>query len=237
MSRREVTLGAAAPMIEIQPQPDDRTCGPTCLHAVYTHFRDSVDLPSVIDEVPYLDNGGTLGVLLANHALGRGYRARIYTYNLTLFDPTWFDPGADLPAKLRAQMVAKPDLRLQAATLGYLRYLEMGGEMVFEELTPELLVQILEGGTPFITGVSATYLYGCPREIDDRYDDVRGAPAGHFVVVGDYDHESGQFDVADPLQENPLFRRHHYRVSAHRLIGAILLGIVTHDANLVVLDQ
>lgn len=224
-------------MIEIQPQPDDRTCGPTCLHAVYRHHGDEVDLPSVIDEVPFLDNGGTLGVLLANHALARGYRAEIYTYNLTLFDPSWFGEGVDLPAKLRAQMAAKPDPRLQAATLGYLRFLEMGGRIEFEELTPDLLVRLLDQGMPFITGLSATYLYGCPRERDDTYDDVQGSVVGHFVVVAGYDHETHQFEVADPLQENPLFRRHHYRVSAHRLMGAILLGIVTHDANLVVLHR
>ena len=34
-----------------------------------------------------LDQGGTLDVFLANHALQRGYKATILTYNLDLFDP------------------------------------------------------------------------------------------------------------------------------------------------------
>ena len=31
-------------------------------------------------------------MLLACHALRRGYQAKIFTYNLNIFDPTWFVP-------------------------------------------------------------------------------------------------------------------------------------------------
>ena len=30
--------------ITILPQPDDTTCGPTCLHAVYGYYDDSIPL-------------------------------------------------------------------------------------------------------------------------------------------------------------------------------------------------
>ena len=30
--------------LEIQAQPDDLTCGPTCLHAVYRYFGDDVSI-------------------------------------------------------------------------------------------------------------------------------------------------------------------------------------------------
>ncbi|MEP0845702.1 MAG: peptidase-C39 like family protein, partial [Phycisphaerae bacterium] len=105
---------------EIQPQPDDATCGPTCLHAVYRYFGDCLDLHQVISEVPTLPDGGTLAVLLGCHALRRGYRVTIYTYNLQVFDPTWFaDPRTDLRAKLSAQLALKGDRRLAAASRGY----------------------------------------------------------------------------------------------------------------------
>jgi len=41
--------------------------------------------------------------------------------------------------------------------------------------------------------------------------------------------------VADPLDDNPRFSSRHYRVGIDRLIGAILLGVVTYDANLLVI--
>ena len=46
--------------LEIQPQPDDTTCGPTCLHAVYRFFQDTISLDQVIAECTQLEGGGTL---------------------------------------------------------------------------------------------------------------------------------------------------------------------------------
>ena len=87
--------------LTMQAQPDDTTCGPTCLHAVYEYWGEQVSLTAVIDSVPKLETGGTLGVLLGIDALQRGYQVTLYTYNLQVFDPTWFStPGVDLAAKL-----------------------------------------------------------------------------------------------------------------------------------------
>jgi hypothetical protein len=42
--------------------------------------------------------------------------------------------------------------------------------------------------------------------------------------------------IADPLHSNPLVGTRYYAVNTHRLIGAILLGAVTYDANLLVIE-
>jgi hypothetical protein len=42
-------------------------------------------------------------------------------------------------------------------------------------------------------------------------------------------------DVADPLVNRPDFDSHLYSVAVDRVIGAILLGVLTYDANLTVL--
>ncbi len=69
---------------DILPQPDDTTCGPTCLHAIYRYFGDEIPLSQVIREVPSLCGGGTLGVMLGSHALARGYKASLYTSTVTV---------------------------------------------------------------------------------------------------------------------------------------------------------
>ena len=74
-----------------RPRRPDSTCGQTCLHAVYHFFDDPIALERVVAEVEPLEAGGTLAANLARHALRRGYAATIYTYNLRVFDPTWFD--------------------------------------------------------------------------------------------------------------------------------------------------
>jgi len=225
--------------LEILQQPDDLTCGPTSLHAVYRYHGDHLPLQQVIDEVAPLETGGTLAVLLAHHALRRGYGARIYTYNLDLFDPTWFEEGApDLASRLRAQAKAKPWPRLQHSTEAYLEFLRLGGEIRYVDLSPGLIRRHLERDQPILTGLSATYLYGCARERGHpklEYDDVAGEPTGHFVVLCGYDRKTREVLVADPIQDNPRFGSHYYSVGEERVIGAILLGVLTYDANLLVL--
>ena len=230
--------------LRILPQPDDTTCGPTCLHAVYRFWGEELELDEVIREVVPLESKGTLAVLLACHALRRGYRATIYTYNLHVFDPSWFENGAEeLEVRLRAQARVKRDRKLRFATGAYLEFLSLGGELRFRELSLDLVRGYLKKERPILTGLSATYLYGCPREREAEddgermvYDDIRGHPTGHFVVLSEYDPESREVVVADPLGDNPRFGGQYYRVGIQRVLGAILLGVLTYDANFLVIE-
>ena len=224
--------------VEIQTQLDDVTCGPTCLDAIYRYYGDEIPLEQVVSEVQQLETGGTLAVLLACHALKRGYKATIYTYNLRIFDPTWFGQfGGDLEEKLREQLRHKETPKLRFATEAYVEFLERGGTIKFEELNSALLRRYLNRGIPILTGLSATYLYRCPRElVTTDPDDVRGEPQGHFVVVCGYDRLRRQVMVADPYPDHALGDSNKYFVSFDRLIGAILLGIMTYDANLLLIE-
>ncbi|MCC6142488.1 MAG: C39 family peptidase [Candidatus Hydrogenedentes bacterium] len=224
---------------KILPQPDDFTCGPTCLHAVYNYFNDKISLPEIVTQTPRLENGGTLAVHLALHALKRDYEATIYTYNLKIFDPTWFtQPRIDLREKLREQSKYKRGHRFVEATKAYLQFLDLGGEIRFEELRPSLLRRYLSKSVPILTGLSSTYLYNNMREFgpNDDDDDIRGEPSGHFVVLCGYDRESRIVTVADPLHPNPLAPTQLYQVNMYRLICSILLGVLTYDDNLLVLQ-
>ncbi len=225
--------------LDILPQPDDSTCGPTCLQAVYRYYGQDLPLADVIASVPALEGGGTLAVLLACDALRRGYRATIYTYNLHVFDPTWFTSEVDLAERLRAQMALKDDARLRQASEAYLEFLRYGGRMRQRDLTSALIRRHLNKGTPILCGLSATYLYGQMREVGGDTlidDDLRGVPQGHFVVLCGYRPEQRTVLVADPYQENPLAEGQLYEVSIDRVICAILLGVITYDANLLILE-
>jgi len=222
--------------LQVLPQPNDTTCGPTCLHAVYSYFGDQVALGDVVREVTPLPGGGTLAVYLAQHALRRGYKATIFTYNLQLFDPTWFRESADLRAKLIEQRTIKTDAQLRQATQAYLEFLDLGGTVYLGDKTSSLIRRFLKRGIPILTGLSATYLYRCAREIDDEYDDVLGMPLGHFVVLSGYDKQTKEVMIADPLHDNPGFGQQYYSVNVEQLIASIMLGIVTYDANLLILE-
>lgn len=243
----------------ILPQPDETTCGPTCLQAVFRHFGDDLELEQVIRETPSLDDGGTLGVLLGTLALQRGYRVKIFTYNLRVFDPSWFTadrrkgelrrsedqaplerfPQVDLIDKLRQQVRLKDGQKLHLACEAYANFIKLGGEVRMHDLNKALIRHYLALDIPILTGLSSTYLYQAARERqrDMKPDDLRGTPTGHFVVLcGEKPPPKKSVRIADPYLPNPFAEHHYYDVSFDRLICAILLGVLTYDANLLIIQ-
>jgi hypothetical protein len=123
----------------------------------------------------------------------------------------------------------------QHATDGYLEFLTNGGRLRFANLSQHLIRGILRCRLPIVTGLSSTYLYRSARELPDGTpDDVRGHPVGHFVVIAGWDDRRRRVLVVDPYQPNPWGPSHEYWIGIDRVLAAILLGIVTHDANLLV---
>jgi hypothetical protein len=222
----------------IERQPDYTTCGPTALHSIYRYYDDPIDLATVIAETPKLPTGGTLGVHLSVHALQRGYEVTTWLCSVRHMDPTWFAQPTDLLAKLKARAAAKgfdADPRYGPAMEAVERYLELGGEVVWGDLSPELIATQMANGTPLLTGTNGTYLYQCARETDDGPDDIRGEAFGHFVVICGFDSDDQSVAIADPLLDNPAHGTKYYRASVHRLIGAIFLGVGSDDGNLLLI--
>ncbi len=225
---------------EVLAQPDDATCGPTCLHAVYRYLGHEIPLDQIIRKVTRLKTGGTLGVMLGRDALRRGFRVTMYTYNLLVFDPTWFrDSSVDLIAKLTAQARAKRSAKLKVDSRAYIDFLRLGGEIRFETLSGALIRRHLIENRPIITGLSSTYLYQAMREYgaDDAEDDIRGLPAGHFVVLCGYDRKAREVLVADPLESNPHSPTRRYSIDIDRVLSSILLGVLTYDANFLIIEK
>ncbi len=223
------------------PQPDDTTCGPTSLHAVYRYFNCPVELDEVIQSVRFLEDGGTLAVMLGLDAISRGFQATVHSYNLKLLDPSWANLSNEVIIdKLEAQLKYKKGIKFKEETRAFQHYLKKGGQLNFDDLTPALLNHYFEKNVPVLVGLSATYLYGSMREYTNSknqsvFNDLKGEPMGHFVVLCGM--ENAKVFVADPYKGNPLSNSHYYEVEVRRLINAIMLGIVTYDANLLIITS
>lgn len=220
-------------------QPDDSTCGPTCLRKIYDFYGLRIEWDEVLEHLDRNEDGGTLGAFLGIHALGRGFSARIYSYNLRIFDPTWGAlPQDELAAKLRARLEYLRHPKAVRAMRAYLRFLERGGEICFEELEPALLKRILDQDHPVVSGLSATYLYRMPRERWEpetgslHEDDVAGESVGHFVVLCGYEQWGRRFLLLDPHPHAPHSDLEPFSVEAQRLVNSVLLGDLTYDAVL-----
>ncbi len=236
VKRRTLRRGGAVNLpVERFEQPDDVTCGPTCLTQIYRYYGYEKSLEEVIAETPSNPDGGTLAVYLGIGALQNGLATELYSYNLRILDPTWRELDSEaLADKLRQRIESVSDGKLKRAIAGYRSYLKLGGRIRFAELDERLMSRILARGYPILTGCSATYLYGTAREFQEEDDDVRGEPVGHFIVVSGYYPEGGRFVVRDPSAHIPFSTSGRYTVKAGRLISAILLGSTTFDAVLLV---
>lgn len=227
----------------MQSQPDDESCGPTSLHAVYSYYGHTIPLENLVKAVERSLSGGTLGPLLGNHALSNGFDAAIYINNLDVFDPTWFENGKAKPIllynKLEEQMKYKKDPGIQQVSKAYLKYLTLGGQVYFKSLEVPVLQHYFDQKIPIIAGLNATYLYRSPRETYIEgvsvFDDIKGTSCGHFVVLCGYEDRFKNVIIADPHRENPLSHNNYYKVSSHRLLNAIMLGISSCDANMLII--
>jgi hypothetical protein len=223
--------------IDVLPQPDETTCGPTALHAVYKYFGLDLPLDQIIKEVHRFEDGGTLAVWLGCHALSQGFDAVLYSCNLQLLDPSWFsEPNVDLAAKLTEQLKYKSEDKLKRESQAFMDFIKLGGHVKLEDVTRELLRKYLSQGLPILTGVSYTFLYREKREIppEQYFDDLKGIPTGHFVVLSGYDREKKTVFVSDPMERNP-YSAMKYEVRIDRVICSILLGVLTYDANFLVI--
>lgn len=229
--------------IQIHPQPDDESCGPTCLHAVYNYYGHEITLEELARTVERSLSGGTLSPLLGTHAQMAGFDTAIYINNMNVFDPTWFKHGKANPLtlykKLEEQIKQKQNPGIQQVSKAYLRYLSEGGLVLFKSLEIPVLTHYFNQKVPIIAGLNATYLYRTPRELYENgvciFDDINGEPCGHFVVLCGYDESIKHVVVADPHRENPLSQNNYYKVSSHRLLNSIMLGISSYDANLLII--
>lgn len=230
--------------LTIHSQPDGETCGPTSLHAVYRYYGLDCTLEDVIRTVKRTTSGGSLAAYLGTDALTRNFNATIYVNNIVVFDPTWFKRGQctreRLIEKLQLQLQFKQDADVVQASNAYIDFLSHGGEVKFDLLNAQLLKKYFNQSVPILTGLSATYLYQSARYVyadaEAIHNDIEGTPCGHFVLLCGYDDSHHHVVVADPHEENPLSHDNYYKVNIHRLINAIMLGVLTYDANLLIIQ-
>ena len=224
--------------IDVLGQPDDATCGPTSLHSVYRYYDEDISLEQVIREVHTFEDGGTLAVWLGSHALSRGFEAVLFTCNLQLLDPSWFTTSeVNLIQKLEEQMKHKPDPKLIRTSHAFIDFIKNGGKVKLEDVTRDVLRKYLSQGYPILTGLSSTFLYRAPREVPPVQfpDDICGIPTGHFVILCGYNRANKSITVADPLTQNPFSASRKYDVHIDRVICSILLGVLTYDANFLII--
>lgn len=215
--------------IEMLPQPDDTSCGPTALHAIYKYYGLDIPLNTVISELEgYSTLEGTYDAMIGVDALKRGFQVNIFVYNLRIFDPSWkYDES--ITEKLYTMKARLSDPRLIKSVEWFIRFSEMGGHIVIS--SP--LINALTAEHPVICGLSATHLYNCRREnpITNEYDEF-GSPVGHYVVT-DAHFGDTSVPIYDPYGDRSRIRKIEYIMPINAVIESIMLGTLTYDGSVI----
>ncbi|MEZ4873090.1 MAG: hypothetical protein R2827_12795 [Bdellovibrionales bacterium] len=68
------------------------------------------------------------------------------------------------------------------------------------------------------------------------YDDIKANPRGHFVILG-ISGDLQKVTLADPMEGNPLTNCTEYEVDTQHFINALLIGVITYDANMTTIKK
>lgn len=226
----------------IKTQPDETSCGPSCLYSIYKMAGEQqLSFKKVQADIEqFKDGGGTLAVVLGIDALKKGYEVDLHTMNLNIFDPSWFHLSHQtIEKKLNARLQARKNRKKESfAIKKYLEFIQLGGTLKFGDVTPELLKKYLLQGAPLLVGLSSTWLYQCKRENPktNEVDDITGDPEGHFILAFEYKKKSRTILIGDPYPSNPK-KNPFYKVPIERFIASLYLGVYTYDANILIIKN
>ncbi len=149
--------------LEIQAQPDDSACGPTCLPCTATSAT------SVRSKMWSRASRARRRDQLSRHPCGHARQRRARGATARRCSPSTSRcstrPGSTvrrpgdpklLDAKLREQARVKAgfDPRFGPATEAYLGFLELGGQVHFRDLSSGLLASFIRAGYPVLTGLA-----------------------------------------------------------------------------------
>jgi uncharacterized protein YvpB len=232
-------MGVNLRIKRIKQPPNE--CEPTCLKQVLDYFGISVSLDELIKKIStgkyrwhnWDFNTGTA-------AMNYGLSVTIYTTSTGIFDPTWFTLKRNkLIEKMKREAYYFKISKYSGLpsyiedSLAALKYLEVGGNIVFKSITTELMKQALSQKHPLIAPLNYTLLRNTPRE---RYvkkskewipDDVKGNSYGHVVVIDGFDEST--FSVVDPWPKS----KGRYPVDKVVVVDSIL----RNDSNLIELSR
>ncbi len=172
-------------------------CGPTCLAEVMEFYtKEKFDIKDLVKESKSPYKNMDWFFLFGMSALKRGFKVKIITVSTEILDPSWISLN---PKKLVRKMKKRikylegrkrKDRYLIEWNLEPLKkavkFIEAGGELIFSLITIDLLKYFVKKKMPIIVPVNENIFYGIKRTKDDEYDDIRGYPSGHIVVISGY---------------------------------------------------
>lgn len=223
-------------------------CMQTAATQVISYFDDSIDVDTVIKDVPvYVENGEKIGTSpghLASYFAKLGYKTSAYIFDLELFDRSW----SDLPAQNIVEELHKRQKNIPINSWlskyhhilvdGWELFANAGGTFKITPLSIHLLHVLLQEA-PFLVTLNSTYLNNSAKqrysiEGDKFIDDpISGRSLTHGVTCAGY--RDGEFLIIDP--DPPEGVDHHRWIKEDHLIASIMAAQTESDNLLICINK
>ncbi|MFC1653488.1 hypothetical protein ACFL1M_01425 [Patescibacteria group bacterium] len=208
-----------------------KTCGPSCLQNIYTHFNKKTTLKKILKDLSVTVDDPTHVPQLARHVKDIGLDVRIIsscTYNIS---PDWKSKSEKEIAELLKKWVVHNHKNKWIKDVLYLLfYLQEGGKLEIVDLSTKIIDKELDKGNVVLSCLEESWLWE-KRKIygTTKYDSIKGRPTGHFVIV--YDKKGDEYLISDPFPTGLKEKEGLYKVSKDKLListvvwGAQILSI------------
>jgi hypothetical protein len=175
---------------------EKKTCGPSSLQQVLNYYGDPTSLSEILANVKMFPSG-TPPSYLALGAKKLGYKTKLISFDVDYVDPSWKNASKkEIAEKLRKRLPTLKDKSAKMRTRGLLTALKGGVDLEIQIPSEKILIGYLKGGIPPIITLSYNVLHNYKRKFNDKQDDVKGHPSGHYVVVSGYDDKN--LIITDP---------------------------------------
>jgi len=199
------------------------SCMPACLQEIFGYYGEQISQ----EEIMKISENPKLGMALVEagiFSLKHNYRSLIITNNINIFDPTWFRLDSNkLKLNLNKRAKFVDDLS-QFMIDKYIKFLNLGGEINFETISPSLLKKYLSIKIPIIMELASTFIYKLAKSSrPGLFDDaIRGQIEGHGVVIAGFD-DKDNFLIIDPNSKKSPSKIGVYWVNSAELMMSFAL--------------
>jgi len=220
------------------------SCGHSSLLQVLAYYGTNLELKEVVKEISNCEVDelklGASECELGMFAIKRGFKSTVVSLDVRRFDATWFELSSEELKKkleLRSEFLHKlspEDIKegqgtqyLDNVTKYYSEYLEKEGKVKFLPISKELIKKYIDNKIPVIALVSSQLYFKKARKYNGEFDDIKGKPTGHWIVVSGYDENN--FIITDPAddleKDGNVKMEQNYLISSINTYGPVMLII------------
>jgi hypothetical protein len=148
--------------LDILAQPDNVTCGPTCLHAVYRFYGDQLPLDQVIQRDSAASRRWDIGCFAGVPRFAPRLRRDHFDVQSADLRPDLVSAPISLAWRIVCELrwPSSGSSKLACGERGLSGIAtDLGGRIQMEDFTSRLIRRYLKREIPILTGLSATYLY------------------------------------------------------------------------------